>query len=75
MAVSDFLMCNKFLRKHDIYSSEHTERYFSYKSCTFESTGNSSFGPVMHSSFTPLAVVPTQLGRTYSYIASAETNG
>ncbi len=47
MAVSDFLMCNKFLKKH-IYSSEHTERYFSYKSCTFESTGNSSFGPVSY---------------------------
>ncbi len=50
MAVSEFLMCNKFLRKHDIYSGEHTERYFSYKSCTFESTGNSSFGPVLLSS-------------------------
>ncbi len=47
MAVSDFLMCNKFLRKHDIYSSENTERYFNYKSCTFESTGNSRFGPVL----------------------------
>ncbi len=47
MSVSDFLMCNTFLRKHDIYSSENTEQYFSYKSCTFESTGNSSFGPVV----------------------------
>ncbi len=41
MAVS--LCVINSLRKHDIYSSENTERYFSYKSCTFESTGNSSF--------------------------------
>ncbi len=33
--------------KHYIYSSENTEQYFSYKSCTFDSTGNSSFGPVV----------------------------
>ncbi len=55
MAVSYALMCNKFWMKHDIYSSENTEQYFSYKSCTFESTGNSSVGPacVLHQHWTP----------------------
>ncbi len=66
MAVSYYvLMCNKFWMQHDIYSSENTEQYFSYKSCIFESTGNSSFGPVL---------VPRRnnlLGHAISYVDSS----